>query len=230
MDSIHTMIQLFFVYSFIGWIVEEIDVLIEYKKLMYRGFLMGPICPIYGVCSIIMVYFLSPYNDSIFMLFCTSFIICSVVEYLTSYLMEKIFGLRWWDYSNMRVNIHGRICLRNSIFFGIAGVILVNYLNPIFLDVLSSISCIRYIEYVLLGAFIMDLIISSNIMFDIKKHLINESISLKSRITNTFNKDDTFEISKAVREKLSNISVFYKRILNGFPRVRFINPVRRKKK
>jgi len=232
--DLNTIVMLFFIYSFIGWIVEEIDILIETKKLTYRGFLVGPICPIYGVGSLLMVLTLSEYVGSPFIIFCASFIMCSFVEYMTSLILEKIFHVRWWDYSHMRFNIEGRIALRNSVLFGIAGILLVYHINPFLLNIISSIneSLFIKIEFGLIGLFVMDLIVSLCILFNLKKMLVLEQLTLRGRISNMINKDNTVEISKAVRDKISSASIFHSKILRSFPRIMLINPINkiRKKK
>lgn len=230
--DINMIIMLFFIYSFLGWIVEEIDVLIETKKLTYRGFLIGPICPIYGVVSLLMILTLSSYIDSVFMIFCASFIMCSFVEYMTSLILEKIFNVRWWDYSRMKFNIEGRVVLRNSVFFGLAGVLLIYYVNPYLLEVLSNINMNVFtkFEYLFVGIFIMDLIVSLCILFNLKKMLVLEQFSLKSKVNNMINKDNTIEISKAVRDKIANTSIFHNKIIKGFPRIVFVNPIKKMRK
>ena len=232
MNLIPYYILTFFIYSFIGWIIEEIDILIETKELTYRGFLVGPICPIYGFSSLIMILLLSIFKDNIILLFLSSFIICTLVEYLTSYVMEKMFNVRWWDYSRMKFNINGRVALRNSIFFGIMGVLLVYYINPFLLDLLTRVdyNIISKVAYILFGVCIMDFIVSFNILLNLKKMLILESISVKSKVGNLFKKDNTVEISKAVRDKLSGVSVFYKKVLKSFPGSRLIKSIKNKKK
>ena len=124
MLNIKIYFLLFLTYSIFGWIMEMIVTLITDKEIVNRGFLIGPYCPIYGTCSILMILLLNRITDSI-LLFVLSIIICSVGEYLTSYLMEKIFKARWWDYSRMKFNLNGRICLRNCLFFGILGFLMI---------------------------------------------------------------------------------------------------------
>ena len=232
MNLIPYYILLFFIYSFIGWTIEEIDILVETKELTYRGFLVGPICPIYGFSSLIMILLLSVFKDNIILLFLSSFIICTFVEYLTSYVMEKMFNVRWWDYSQMKFNINGRVALRNSLFFGIMGVLLVYYINPFLLDLLTKVdfNIISKVSYILFGVCVMDFIVSFNILLNLKKMLILESISVKSKVGNLFKKDSTVEISKAVRDKLSGVSVFYRKVLKSFPGSRLIKSMKNKKK
>ena len=125
-------VLLFFVYSFIGYLIEIIRVSIMEKKIVLsRGYLIGPYLPIFGFGSLMMVYCLSRYQGDNVVIFVFSVVICCLLEYFTSLIMEKIFKIRWWDYSNRKFNINGRICLENSIYFGISGVCLLSFLSPL---------------------------------------------------------------------------------------------------
>ncbi len=199
---------LFFIYSFIGWIIEMIMENIVLKhEFANRGFLVGPYCPIYGVSSLVMIFILSRYNNDILVLFFMSVIICTIIEYFTSYLLEKIFKARWWDYYNEPFNLNGRICLVNSIGFGLLGVLLIRIINPFFTWLLNKINPIIFIiiSSTLLALFIFDVIFSFNVIKKIK-------IS-----TSKLKKDSTRTISKRVREELISKSIFIKRILTAFP-------------
>ena len=101
------------------------------KKLVNRGFLIGPYCPIYGVGCLLLVFLLGRFKGQPVILFLMSIIVCSILEYSTSYIMEKLFKARWWDYSEYKFNLNGRICAATMIPFGILGVLVVYYLNPI---------------------------------------------------------------------------------------------------
>lgn len=101
---------LFFIYSLIGWLMEVLLTLYNEHKFVNRGFLLGPCCPIYGFGCIILYLLLKPYTNNVIVLFILTLFTCSVIEYITSYFMEKIFHLRWWDYSNLKYNLNGRIC------------------------------------------------------------------------------------------------------------------------
>ena len=109
-------ILLFFIYSFMGWILEEIYAFYIHKKFINRGFLMGPLCPLYGVGCLALTFILHKFSNNILLLFVLSMIICSAIEYLIGYLLEKIFSLRWWDYSDEKYNLDGRICLKQQYF------------------------------------------------------------------------------------------------------------------
>ena len=122
MEKISLYFILFLIYSFLGWLMEVINSLIKEKKFVNRGFLLGPYCPIYGYSSIIMIFYLDKYKEDILTVFLLAVVVCSIVEYLVSLIMEKLFNARWWDYSNRRFNINGRVCLIFSLMFGIIGL------------------------------------------------------------------------------------------------------------
>ena len=210
--SIYLYVILFFIYSFIGWILEIITIKLETRKLVNRGFLMGPYCPIYGWGAISMMIILDKYIYHPFILFIMAMIICSVLEYLTSYFMEKIFHARWWDYSDKNFNINGRICLERSVPFGLLGCLLMYVLNPFFINILSSLSLnfLRIISILLILIFVVDNIISYSII---------SKISISSR---RIIKDDTEEITKKVKEYIINHSNFGKRLMKSFPRFKSI--------
>ena len=108
----------FVLYSFIGWMYESILCSVAGKKLVNRGFLNGPVCPVYGTGAVAVVFVLSPLKDEPLALFLTSALLTTSLEYLTSWAMEKLFHARWWDYSKRFLNIHGRVCLRGFVAFG----------------------------------------------------------------------------------------------------------------
>ncbi len=130
----------FIMYSIIGWICEVIFCSIPEKKFINRGFLNGPLCPIYGFGALIVIFFLTPYKESIFLVFILGIIFTSILEYLTSYAMEKLFHSKWWDYSNNKFNINGRVCLLNSVLFGIMSVFVMFVLHVKVEDFVTSIS------------------------------------------------------------------------------------------
>ena len=131
MYIIFNFFLLFIIYSFMGWLMEVIVVSIAKHKLSSRGFLIGPVCPIYGYGVVLVSLLLQKYQNDIVILFFMSVIICGILEYFTSFFMEKIFKARWWDYSKKKFNINGRICLENLIWFGIACCIVIYIFNPI---------------------------------------------------------------------------------------------------
>lgn len=204
--------SLFMIYSFCGWIIEMVYVGIAQKKIVNRGFLLGPYLPIYGVAGILMVLILNLYVDYPFILFLNAIIIGSIVEYFSGYAMEKIFKAKWWDYSDVPFNLNGRICLVNSILFGLLGTILIYFINPFLSSCLHQIPnpILYFISGLLLSVFVIDVIVSCNIV----KQLKLTASALK--------KDYTDEMSHKVREALASKNWSFKRILNAFPDLTFL--------
>ena len=215
MNEIYYYFLLFLIYSFIGWLIEVIGKLIEKHKFINRGFLVGPICPIYGHGCILMILTLSRYKDNPLILFINAIFICSLLEYFTSYFMEKIFKARWWDYSTKKFNLNGRICVETMIPFGILGSLVICVINPIFEYLLNlfNFETIKIIAIVLFIIYIIDYTISLIIMFGFKGTL------------KTVEKDGTEEITKKVKKILINKNVLYKRLVEAFPN--FMNPKER---
>ena len=207
---------LFWLYSFLGWLMETTLVSLQSKKFINRGFFMGPYCPIYGTGGVLLLV-LSPYKDSPFLVFILSIVICSIIEYLTSYILEMIYKVRWWDYSNRMFNLNGRVCLFNSICFGLLGMLMVSYLNPVFLNLITSLSdtILTIIALIILIITLIDMSITFSIMFDIRKTIIN----LKEKtITSIFkkNQDNTEEVSKRVKNILKEKGFIHKHLSNAF--------------
>ena len=201
---------LYIIYSFIGWVIEVIATSKDNKGFVNRGFLIGPYCPIYGTCALLMILIL-PNQENIFLLFLMSLLICSISEYLTSYVMEKLFKARWWDYSSRRFNLNGRICLKISLGFGLLGVILVRYVNPFITSYLIKIpnNIVDIIFYILIIIFAIDNIISFKVVLKIKE------------TTKFIKMDNTREITEKVKAILGN-SFLVKRLLKAFPDFRVI--------
>lgn len=198
---------LFLIYSFLGWLVDICGNYIDVKKFKNRGFLIGPYCPIYGVASIFMLQFLSKYQNDVIVLFVMSVLVCSVIEYLTSYIMEKLFHARWWDYSKIPFNINGRICIPYSIIFGVLSLLLVEFINPFIVNMLITIPKIALIT----GGIILFILFAIDV-------IVSFSIINKLKITaDNIRKDKTEEITKKVREVLSKKSILFRRLLNAFP-------------
>jgi len=201
---------LFIIYSFLGWLFEVIITYNKKEGFVNRGFLLGPYCPIFGVTALIMIVTLSSIKNY-FVLFFTAFVIASIVEYITSYLMEKIFKARWWDYSKEFFNLNGRICLGASILFGVFGISLLKIINPFILGNLSklNINLINYLFYIIFPLFIIDIVISFNVILKVKKTFK----FLKS--------DNTRDITEKVKEAL-NRKKLTKRFIKAFPNFKVI--------
>lgn len=201
---------LFWFFSILGWILEVIVCSFSDKRLVNRGFLIGPYCPIYGFGSLIMLV-ISPYKDHLFVCFILALTLCSTLEYIASFIMEKLFKIRWWDYSNDAFNINGRICLRNAIAFGALGVIFAKYLNPWYFSIVDSLSynVLLIISIVVLVITFVDILISFNAMNSLK-NVISRDISKYK------NKDATTDIKKLIKTKLPKVSFLEKRLIKTY--------------
>lgn len=137
--SLSRLIALFVSYSFVGWVCEVIYCSILERRFVNRGFLRGPLCPVYGFGALAVVFLLEPFAHSIITLFIAATLITSAIEYATGWFLETAFRTRWWDYSSFRFNLHGRVCLLNSLLFGVMGVLGLRVLHPFLLLLIGSL-------------------------------------------------------------------------------------------
>lgn len=164
----------FLIYSFFGYIIEIIVCSWYEKKVVNRGFMYGPICPIYGVGALLIIFGLSSFYDNPVLLFILGMLITAIIEYYTSYLFEKIFNNKWWDYSDRKDSINGRICLGNCLFFGIGSLLLIRVFHPIVIVLINKIpySLFIIISVVLFIIFVFDLISSIIIAYNLRSKII----------------------------------------------------------
>ncbi len=128
---------LFLCYSFIGWCSEVIYCSILQKRLINRGFLKGPVCPVYGFGGLLVMGALEPFSSTWIPLFFLSVLVTSTLEYITSWILEKLFDTKWWDYSHYKFNIKGRVCLLNSTLFGIMGMLASHFVHPFLMKLVT---------------------------------------------------------------------------------------------
>lgn len=210
MYKICFLFLLYFIYCVLGYILECTYCSILEKKVVFnRGFLVGPYLPIYGTGAICILFLLKKYVNDPFALFVMASLISTVLEYFTSYIMEKVFKARWWDYSDEKFNINGRVCLKNSVLFGVASFFIVYLVNPfithLLFDFNKTLLIVLGITFFII--YFIDVVIS---ILTIYKLRVN-SISI--------NKDLTEEISEQVHSLLMKNRYFYKRLLDAFPSV-----------
>ena len=217
---------LFFIYSVLGWIAETIYTSTKNKKFVNRGFLIGPYCPIYGCGAILMILYLTQYKNNFITVFLLSVFICCFLEYITSYLMEKIFKARWWDYGDKKYNLNGRICGENALLFGIGGLLIIYIINPFIETIIKFINptVTIILSIIFFIIYITDTILSFNIINKLKNNLNIIDI----------NTDATQELKGLVSQVMSNnietsktrINIFQRRIIKAFPNINlndFIN-------
>ena len=208
-DLVCPYVLLFFIYSFLGWLIESTKLSIQNKKFINRGFLLGPLCPIYGFGGLAITFLLNDLKEHYFIVFCMSIFICGIFEYLVSYLMEKIFHARWWDYSDRVGNINGRVCLRNLLFFGLFCCLMLYVFNPLFLNLISYIP--RWLQLTL--SIVLVVIASLDIIFSAT--VIKKLERVSTEVT-----DNTDEISEEVKEIIHSKSKPYRRFIEAYPNIK----------
>ena len=188
--TLHQWLLLFYLYCFIGWIWESCYVSLEKHKWINRGFLKGPLLPIYGSGAIVVLFSTLGVEENIILIFIIGMIVATILEYITGATMEKMFHVRYWDYSQKLFNINGHICLLSSLTWGVFSILLVKFINPPIASLIISIpDQISEISAYIITIFItIDGVQSFNEAMDLKNILIkiterNEIIAhIKKRI------------------------------------------------
>lgn len=156
------IIYLFFIYSFLGWGSEVAFAAIKHGRYQNRGFLIGPICPIYGYGVVAVLLLLTPIKGNLFLLFVCSAIVTSLIEFFTGWFLEWRYNERWWDYSKNKFNIKGYVCLGFSILWGIAATVIVKFINP---PITSLVDKFAYTRFGMIpGFFFLAVYIADNIL------------------------------------------------------------------
>lgn len=171
--TLNEFVLLFFIYSFLGWCVEVAFVAVTSGRIENRGFLNGPVCPIYGCGMLGVLVALAPVKSNVWLLFFGGMIICSAVELFGGWILDKIFHMRWWDYSKNKFNIGGYICLAFSIMWGIAVVFAVRFVHTPIMAIVKKIpkTAQLIIITVFVVIFIIDMVATLKNLIGIKKSL-----------------------------------------------------------
>ena len=232
----------FIIISFLGWSIEEFYSFFIAKEKMNRGFLVGPLCPIYGFASIIMIGTLTPFKDNVFILFIMAIIICGLFEYISSWILERTLKIKLWDYdeSNFKYSIKGRIALETLLPFGILGIVLVLLVNPFIQNILNSIdiNILYVISIIIFIIGFIDLLFSIKVILDmdetsgditvkknkkVKQQLDDTTVIVKTSINNTTNtvKKQIDNTTKTVKKQIDNTtSTVRKQIKNTNEKVK----------
>ena len=223
MREISILIISFFIYSVIGWLWETIICSIHEKKFVYRGFLSGPYCPIYGFGALSFLLLASPFKGSWVGLFIAGTIIASVLEYITSYALEKSFNAKWWDYSDHKYNLNGRIALIPSLFWGFLSLVLIYFVNEPIHNLGDTIYqnfsiwpslIIAIVMLADLTTTVVELVGFKKLMRDLSKELD----SYKDKIQWTI---DDYVNFLAERRRKSRLRFTERRTLKSFPRLSY---------
>ena len=217
------LIYFFTFYSFIGWLIETIYVSYESKKFVNRGFLFGPFCPIYGFGAISVLTLVTPFaQGNIFTFFISATLITSSIEYLTGFFSEEFLHVSWWDYSQEKFNLQGRICLRNSLYWGLLSFFFITFIHPqINLLIQKIISQTpSFISSLIFLYFLIDFTFVTISLFGFKT-ILEEFNRLKDQSFDYLGLDHLKnEIIYKQTEILSHFSKRYQRLLKAFPNIK----------
>ena len=219
--SLYNLLLYFFIYAFLGWCLEVIYATIKTKNFINRGFLNGPVCPIYGVGVVIVLVILTPFKANPFILFFCSVGLTTLLELVTGFVLEKFFHTKWWDYSNRKFNFKGYICVKFSIIWGAICSVVVYFFHALIDDLLSKIPYV--VGLVFLGIFsfliMVDLILTILQMVHLNKvskelatlnnvmHIPSDAIG-KTLSNITLSGMEKSEILKSKFEKLRIVKAF----------------------
>jgi len=180
----------FFIYAFLGWCVEVIYAAINNGKYVNRGFLNGPVCPIYGFGVAIIIAGLTPLKDNIILSFVGSVVLISILELMTGWLLEKSFHQKWWDYSDTPLNINGYVCLRFSMMWGIVCLLIINIIHPIIYDIIVLIPVImgKVVLGILIVMITVDMVVTIKSVIKLNKVLeqLNEIAAKMRKFSDEF--------------------------------------------
>ncbi|WMJ23090.1 putative ABC transporter permease [Paludicola sp. MB14-C6] len=235
MQSVIDISLYLIIYSFLGWCCETVYCSFGTGHFVNRGFLNGPFCPVYGFGALLTLFGLQYFRNSVVLVFLGGVLLTSCLEYATSFAMEKLFHTKWWDYSNKRFNINGRVCLLNSTLFGMLCIFLKFELHPFVQKMVRSFPTDFKLGFLtaLLLYFVVDFTITIysvlglnkrlKSIFDIKTELVKkyEVINMKlqlDQITQLLkDKNITDDLTIKLSEKIKSSNVWERRIVKAFP-------------
>lgn len=201
------MLWIFVIYSFLGWCTEVVFVASNTGKFVNRGFLNGPACPIYGWGVLFVVLCLTPLKDNIAVLFIGSVLLTSLLEFVTGFVLEKFFGDKWWDYSDQPFNIKGYVCLKFSLLWGIACVLVMSAVQPMIMTLVNGIPPVAgtVLLAVILLAFSADtaITVTAAVHMKVRLRVMNELAARLTSISNLLG-EPLADGALEVKEKLSD--------------------------
>ena len=215
--SIYYSILYFFVYGFLGWCTEVIFAAFKQHRFVNRGFLNGPICPIYGVGVTLVIACLEAFQSNLLLLYISSVILVTVLEGVTGWAMDKLFHNKWWDYSKLPFNIGGNVCLLFSLIWGVACVFIVYFVHPLIHQVLSLIPHTAGIALIaILGiALLSDIIVTTSAIVKFNqylerlKHITDELHAISNQIGSELyqNVMHVLDMQESSRQKLDDVKL-----------------------
>ena len=207
-QNFYELVWIFIIYAFIGWCAEVSFAAVDSGKFVNRGFLNGPYCPIYGCGVVIVVAVLTPINESLFILFLGSMLLTTVLEFLTGFILEKVFHNKWWDYSDKPFNIMGYVCLKFSILWGLACTFIMKVLHPSiykFITIIPHVLGIVLLS-IIMTAFFIDLgvTVSTILKFNKRLKLMDEVAQKMHQLSDEIG-ENIYEGVTTVKEKSEEV-------------------------
>lgn len=216
LTELYFLTQYFFIYAFLGWCTEVAFAAWKEHRFVNRGFLNGPICPVYGFGVAAVVQFLTPVKENLVLLYITSVLLVTFIEWLTGFILEKVFHNKWWDYSNMPFNIQGYVCLPFSLIWGVACVFIVDCLHPVINKLIQHIPFVlcMFLLVVFIIASFADLYVTASGILKLNKRLekmqeiANELHQISDKLGENIYKNTitAFERHEEISETLDNVS------------------------
>ena len=199
LDSVCKIFLGFTLYSVIGWTFETLLHVFRDGKVVKRGFLFGPLCPIYGVGAMLQVFFLYGRVDNVFLIFLYGFLISGVLEYSAHFILEKLFHAMWWDYSTRRFNIKGRVYLKGLLTMGLCAALLIKFVHPFFDGLVDKIPAdvLHIICFALYSILLLDI---ATTVADLKN-----SVGFLKHVLNTAIEDSQQKVDTA-EEKINDVT------------------------
>ena len=200
----YTYLWCFFLFSFLGWCSEVVFAAVRERRFVNRGFLNGPLCPIYGLGVVAIDFFLRPFGSSLPVQLVGAMLLGSVLEYAAGFLLEKLFHQKWWDYSDTPHNLHGYICLKFSVVWGLAGALIVRYVMPLAHRLFGQIPRqVGWVLLVVLGSlFVADFLVTAIGLIGLNRKLKNlEYVTSKLRQGSNKLGEDLFQGAVALYDK-----------------------------
>lgn len=206
--NFYELVWIFIIYAFIGWCAEVSFAAVDNGKFVNRGFLNGPYCPIYGCGVVIVVAVLTPIKESLFILFLGSMLLTTVLEFLTGFILEKVFHNKWWDYSDKPFNIMGYVCLKFSILWGLACTFIMKVLHPSiykFITIIPHVLGIILLS-IIMTAFFIDLgvTVSTILKFNKRLKLMDEVAQKMHQLSDEIG-ENIYEGVTTVKEKSEEV-------------------------
>ena len=199
----YELLMLFYLYSFLGWCFESTYVSICEKRPVNRGFLRSPLLPLYGSGAVSVLFLSAPFKHSYLLTYIAGALGATLLELITGQTMEKLFKVKYWDYSDKKYNYKGYICLSSTLFWGFLTVVFINYIHPFFYNLVLHIkhTSIITIDYIVSVIFISDFAVSTHAALDFAR-----AITALSKIKNELEEIQTkfYTLSGNVVENTKN--------------------------